>query len=89
MTYLQAASETEVIAKIAAREAVKEWLVTIGIDASDPEAIINLQKDFAYVRTWRRSIETVRTTSVRTAVGVIVTGFLGIIYVLFKGWKLP
>ena len=80
------AEDVRAISETSARAAVKEWLTTLGINADDPHAITNLQKDFAYVRSWRMSIETVRTQTLRSAVAVVVTGLLGMAYMLFKGW---
>lgn len=81
--------DVKLIAAEAARAAVLEMLVTLGINARDPDAILDMQKDFAYVRVWRQSIDTVKTQSIKTAVGVLVTGLLGALYVAIHGWRLP
>lgn len=67
-------------------EAVAETLLTLGIDTSDPVA---LQKDMAHLRSWRESIATVKKQSLVTAVGIIVAGVLGLIYLAFKGGPTP
>lgn len=78
--------DIKTIAEAAARQAVVETFVTLGVDAKNPEAVITMQKDFAHLRLWRESIDTVKKQSLRTAVGVIMTGVLGAIYMLFMGW---
>lgn len=76
--------EIRTIASEAAKAAVVELFVSIGVDAKDPEAIITMQKDFAHLRQWRESIETVKRQSLKTAVGVIMTGILGAILMYFQ-----
>ncbi len=72
------------IAREAAREAVREMMTTLGIDASNPAAIIEAQKDFQALRSWRQSIQTVQRHGMITAVGVLVVGILGMIYMHFR-----
>jgi hypothetical protein len=80
-------SEIEHIAAASAKQAVRELLVAMGVDANDPKALLQMQADFKHLRTWRESVETVKTQSIKTAAGVIVTGILGAIYAMyFKGW---
>lgn len=76
--------EVQAVAQAAAREAVREMLLTLGIDASNPEAIIEMQKDFQVIRTWRQSSEAVQRQGILIAVGVLVVGFLGMIYAHFR-----
>lgn len=78
-------AEIKQLADTAAHEAVKRTLLALGIDASDPEAIIAMQADFRHLRTWRESTEAVRRKAFLTAVAVIVTGALGYLWVAFKG----
>jgi hypothetical protein len=63
-------------------EAVTETLLTLGIDASKP---VELQKDMAHLRAWRESVATVKKQSLVTAVGIIVAGILGLLWLGFKG----
>lgn len=76
--------DVRAIAQAAAREAVREMLLTLGIDASNPEAIIEAQKDFRAIRTWRQSSEAVQRQGILIAVGVLVVGFLGMMYAHFR-----
>lgn len=61
----------------ATREAVIETLLMFGIDVSTPEAIQAFQKDMAYMREWRQSVEEVKSKGLLAAVGVLVTGVTG------------
>lgn len=73
------------VASAAAKEAVQELLVALGVDASDPKALIEMQKDFAHVRAWRESVETVKKRSLIAAVTIITGGILGAIWMAIKG----
>jgi hypothetical protein len=63
-------------------EAVAETLLQLGIDASDP---VEMQKDMAHLRSWRESVATVKQQSLVTAVGIVVAGILGLLWLAFKG----
>lgn len=79
-------TETEIkqVAEAAAKEAVREMLLAMGVDASKPESLLEMQKDFAHTRKWRKSVETVQRQSLLSAVGIIVTGAIGALYMAFK-----
>lgn len=77
-------NEMQEMAKEAAREAVREWLTQLGLDASDPAAIVEIQRDFAHVRAWRTSVDAARSAAIKTGVGVLVSGFLGALWLIFK-----
>jgi hypothetical protein len=61
---------------------VKKTLMELGLDTDNP---IELQRDFAHLRTWRESIEEVKRKGFLAAVTVVVTGALGLFWVAFKG----
>jgi hypothetical protein len=63
-------------------EAVSETLLQLGIDATDP---VEMQKDMAHLRAWRESVATVKQQSLVTAVGILVAGALGLLWLAFKG----
>lgn len=79
--------EVEDISERAAEKAVQKTLLTIGMDTADPDAVLMLQADFRHLRQWRESIETVKKQSLKTAIGVIVTGVLGYLLVAFSFHK--
>jgi hypothetical protein len=78
-------SEIEHIASASADAAVRKLFLTMGVDTSDDKAMLEMQRDFAHVRNWRRSVERVRRQTLIVAVGVIVSGILGAIYMAFRG----
>ncbi len=73
--------EVEQGAAQVAEKVVGRLFLVLGINASDEKELIKLQKDLAHLRGWRESMEIVRSRSLATAVGFIVTAVLG--YVLF------
>ena len=52
-------------------------LAAFGIDADDTKEI---RADFQHLRSWRKSVELVQTTSFKTAVGILVTGTLAALW---------
>ena len=50
-------AELKALAKEAAREAVKEMFVAMGVNLEDSDAIIKMQKDFQHVRESREGKE--------------------------------
>lgn len=76
--------EIRAIAKTVAKEAVREMMVAMGVDASKPEAMIEMQKDFQSLRNWRQSVDAIQRQGLLSAVGVIVVGLLGMIYMHFR-----
>ena len=75
-------AEVRKIAHEAARQAVKETLTALGVDADHP---LEAQKDFQMLRDWRRSAETVKKQSLVTAVGILTAGIIGAIVMYFNG----
>ena len=71
------------MARTVAREVVHEMMLTMGVDASKPAGLIEMQKDFQSLREWRQSMQAVRRHGLLTAVGIIVVGVLGLIYMKF------
>lgn len=75
----------EQIATDAARKAVREVLLTMGIDAGDP---IAFQQRMEFLRTLEAVGDAARRTVVKTTISVIVTAILGILaYALFPHTK--
>lgn len=77
-------SEIEHIASASAKAAVRETLLTMGVDTSDPKAMQEMQRDFAHVRIWRQSVDTVRKQTLIAAVTVIVSGIAAAIYMFIS-----
>lgn len=72
-------ADVEIIATLAARKALDQFFVQVGVDTSDPFA---LQKDFMHLRNWREAIEQAKRRGMLTIVSTIVAGVLGLIYML-------
>lgn len=78
-------SEIQQIASAAADEAIRKMLVTLGVDATDADAILKVQKDFAHLRAWRESVDTIKKRTIVSAVTIITGGILGAIWLAIKG----
>ena len=75
--------EIREIAHEAAEHAVQEVFVRYGIDATHP---IEVQKDFAYLRSARKASESVGPTVKRALIGLFVTGALALLVIGFQSW---
>ena len=75
--------EIKQVAEEAAKAAVRDILVAMGVDAHDPHSLIDMQKDFAHIRTWRESTETIKNHGMIAAVSFVVTGAFGYLVFLF------
>ena len=71
----------EEIKKLVA-DTVKQTLTQLGIEQDKP---LEYQKDMAFVRSWRTSSEAVKRQSMLTATGIIITGFIALIWLAIKG----
>ncbi len=69
------------IRKIVA-ETVDQTLTRLGVDTQDP---LEFQKDMQHLRAWRESVATVKKQGLVTAVGIIVAGILGLMWLGLKG----
>lgn len=63
---------------------VIKTLASVGIHVKDDEAIEEFRKDMAYTRAWRTTIQKSTKTGWLTAITVITTGFLGVLYVAIR-----
>lgn len=94
--------ELQIVIRESVGSAVKETLVTLGIDTSNPikaqeqmAAVRDLakllddeefKKDLAHVRRWRKSVEEVSNVGIKTAIGILITGFFGMIVFAVKAY---
>lgn len=70
------------VAAKAAKEAVKEIFLTLGIRTDDA---LEVQKDMQHLRAWRESVATVKKQSLLTAIGIITVGVIGLLWTALKG----
>lgn len=95
-------AEIQAIAEAAAKAAVEETLLSLGIDTRDP---IQAQRDFMvlrevgrlvmdsefrkdmeHLRNWRLAVKEVKTKGLITLVGILVTGAVALLVAGLKGW---
>lgn len=63
------------------REEFKGTLAGLGVTTENP---FEVQKDFAFVRAWRKSSEAIRGKGILTIITVFVTGAIGLLWVGIK-----
>jgi hypothetical protein len=63
-------------------DTVNQTLMQLGIDSQDP---IEFQKDMQHLRAWRESVATVKRQSLITAIGILTTGIVGLVWIAMKG----
>jgi hypothetical protein len=79
-------AEMEEIAEEAAAKALTQLFLTLGIDVNDPKDVKALQEDLRYSRSLRESSAAVKQHALKTAIGVVVSGFLGWLgLIIWKG----
>lgn len=66
-------THVEEIAKAAGREAARELLLALGIDASTPRGIQKAQRDFAFLGDLRTGTEAVKRKTLMWLVGTVLT----------------
>lgn len=69
-------SEIKYIAENAASEALRKFMLMIGVDVSTGPAMIELQKDFAHTRQNRLTIGAIGNKIVMALTGSAVTGVI-------------
>lgn len=74
--------EMERVAKLAAKEAVQETFVRLGIDPNKP---FEAQQDMQFLRSVRKSSETIKKQGIVTTVGIMTAGILAALWVTLKG----
>lgn len=74
--------EAKSIAKAAATEAVHEAFQRLGVDIDDWTEV---QRDMAFIRSWRESSEAVKRQGLLTAIGIVVAGVLGLVWLALRG----
>ena len=60
------------------RVGVKQAFTEIGIDGKSP---LEMQRDFAFIRSARKAVQSTFKTARATAVGVVVTGLLAVLWI--------
>ncbi len=72
-------SETEVRELIV--DTVNTTLMQLGIEHEEP---LEMQRDFQHLRDWRKSTERIKSRSVITAVGIVITAVMAALWIGVK-----
>jgi len=72
-------------AEEAADRAIGKLFLTLGVDLSDPKAVIAFQDDLRFLSNWRESTQAVKRKALLTAVGVVVSGAIGLFWLSIRG----
>lgn len=65
-------------------EAVRHTFVRLGIDTTSPEAVIEVQKDNAFLRRFRLRMDVMSARVGQVVIGVIVAGLAAALWAGFK-----
>jgi hypothetical protein len=68
----------------AVEDGVRRALLTIGIDISEPNAILESQKDFQHLRAFRQSTDAIKRHSLLAMAAITVSGVAGAIWLAIK-----
>lgn len=68
--------ETKLLIKETVKETIEETFLHFGVDASTPEGVLDLQKDWHHLRASRLNNEGVRNKTSQHVVNVIVSGIV-------------
>jgi hypothetical protein len=65
-------------------KAINATLMSFGIDADDPKEMKQLRADLDHLRKWRTSVEQAQSLTFRVVITMIVTGFVGAVWLGIK-----
>lgn len=77
-------SEIEHLASEVAKKAIRELLLTLGVNASDPASALELQADFQHLRQSRLAVAAVKTRAMMVLTGTFVTGLIAAVWLAFS-----
>jgi len=85
--------EVRTIAREAAREAVRELIsdvlhserLKLGVSSDSDDAVIALQRDFAFLRRQRLASEALGPMIKKAAIGALASGVLALLWVALRG----
>lgn len=64
-------------------EAVKQTLIQLGVDTSDP---LSMQRDFQHLRQWRESGEDLKRKGTLALLGIFLSGLVTLLLLGLKDW---
>ncbi|WP_029080732.1 hypothetical protein [Bradyrhizobium sp. th.b2] len=77
-------TDLEKIAKMAAKEAVSETFLSLGMDVSNPASVISVQGQFSFLRNMHYAARHLRNVIIAGVVGAIVSGAVWAFWAGFK-----
>ena len=69
-------AEIEALVEKVATRTIDNFLLRLGIDPSDDEAVAGFKKNLQHLDRWRRANDKIGDAAVRAAIGVIICGAL-------------
>lgn len=82
--------DVEEVARMAARNAVAEMMIALGINVKDPASILRVQRNFTQLHEWVAACDDIKKHSMTTTVGILIVGLIGAVLMYAKdhlGWK--
>ncbi|MHC2462138.1 hypothetical protein [Bradyrhizobium embrapense] len=76
--------DLERIAKMAAKEAVSETFLSLGMDVSNPASVISVQGQFSFLRNMHYAARHLRNVIIAGVVSAIVSGAVWAVWTGFK-----
>jgi hypothetical protein len=89
MTTTRDEEEINRLAQIIAEKTVHEMLTKLGIDASSPDKLIQIQKDFAFLRGLRQMYADTASHGFKAMTVAILLGIGALIWTSIKTGKAP
>ncbi|SCM71470.1 hypothetical protein KL86PLE_100222 [uncultured Pleomorphomonas sp.] len=77
--------DVKAVARAAAKEAVAEVFLALGISIESPDAVIEAQADFRFTRDFRKSTDAVKRQGLLTMTILLVSGFAGLVWMAIRG----
>lgn len=71
-------------AKKIVEEAVIETLAKLGVDAGSSNGMVEIQKDFQYLRSLREAVETAKKQGIISFTMILIGGVLGAVWLGIK-----
>lgn len=81
--------EVRAIAKEAAKAAVKETFLVLGVDIADPKDVIALQKRLAFLQSFEATTSAAARHSILALTALIVLGIAALIWQRISGGPTP
>lgn len=64
-------------------QAVRQTLIQLGVDAQNP---LEMQRDFQYLRQWRKAQAELKTKGLLALLGIVLSGFIGLLLLGIRDW---